>query len=99
MNTDFFILNYLVMRRYPFFLGPLLGIVAFFFLFKVLLAALFGLMVFGLMFMAVRAVAGRRLHHAYQTAGYFHRPTPLDGDYREPGFPYGTSQQRIVEII
>lgn len=44
-------------RRFPFFLAPLLGIVALFFLVKVLFMALIGLAVFGLAFTAVRAIA------------------------------------------
>lgn len=88
------------MRRFPFFLAPLLGIVALFFLVKVLFVALLGAAVLGLAFAAVRAVAARRYHLAYSMAATYHRPTPLDGMYRrEPEFPMAASQQRIVEII
>lgn len=88
------------MRRFPFFLAPLLGIVALFFLVKVLFAAFLGLAVFGLAFAAVRAVAARRFHYEGSMAVSYSRPTPLDGmHHREPAFPMAASQQRIVEII
>lgn len=87
------------MRRFPFFLAPLLGIVALFFLVKVLLAAFLGLAVFGLAFAAVRAITMQRFHHGRQMGAVYQRPTPLDGIYRESGFPYAASQQRTVEII
>lgn len=87
------------MRRFPFFLAPLLGIVALFFLVKVLFVALVGLAVFGLAFATVRAIAARRFQHAYSMTASYQRPTALDGMYREQGFAAAASQQRIVEII
>lgn len=87
------------MRRFPFFLAPLLGIVALFFLVKVLFMALIGLAVFGMAFTAVRAIAARRFHHAYQVAATYQQPLLVDGSYREFGSAYGQSQQRFVEII
>jgi len=83
------------MRRFPFFLAPLLGIVALFILVKVLFMALVGLAVFGLAFAAVRAIAARRFHHAYQVAAAYQQPLPVDGNYREFGFASGASQQRF----
>lgn len=87
------------MRRFPFFVAPLLGIVALFFLFKVLFVALAGLAVFAMAFMAARALSGRRFH-PMQEAGLSHlRPMPIDVRYSEPEFHRWAAQSRIIEIV
>ena len=87
------------MRRFPFFLAPLVGIVALFFLFKLLVTAVLGLVIFGGAFMAIRRLAGRGYHHPMHVASMRQRqPVPIDARRSEPAFDW-MQQNRIIEVI
>ena len=87
------------MRRFPFFVAPLVGIVALFFLFKLLVTAVLGLVIFGGAFMAIRRLAtGRRYHPMHIAAMQNRQPVPIDGRRSEPAFDW-MPQGRIIEVI
>ncbi|MBI1227116.1 MAG: hypothetical protein GC192_17930 [Bacteroidetes bacterium] len=88
------------MRRFPFFIAPLVGIVALFFLFKLLVTAVLGLVIFGGVFMAIRRLIGRGYHqNPMHVASMRQRqPIPIDARRSEPAFDW-IQQTRIIEVI
>ncbi|MCC6726902.1 MAG: hypothetical protein IT258_20535 [Saprospiraceae bacterium] len=88
------------MRRFPFFVAPLVGILALFFLFKLLVTAVLGLVIFGGAFMAIRKLTGRghRYHPMHVAAMQRRQPTPIDPRRSEPAFDW-VPQGRIIEVI
>jgi hypothetical protein len=87
------------MRRYPFFLAHLLGIVALFFLFKVFIMAMFAFMFFGAAFMILRFARGRGFHLMHIASRRQQQPLPIGQRRVEPAFDWVTPQNRIIEII
>ena len=87
------------MRRFPYFVAPLVGIVALFFLFKLLVTAVIGLVIFGGAFMAIRRLAlGRKFHPMHVAAMQRRQPVPIDPRRSEPAFDW-VPQGRIIEVI
>jgi hypothetical protein len=87
------------MRRFPFFVAPLVGIVALFFLFKLLMTAVVGLVIFGGAFMLIRKLAmGRRMHPMHVAAMRHRQPVPIDPRRSEPAFDW-MPQGRIIEVV
>ena len=88
-----------IMRRFPFFLAPLVGMVALFFLFKLLLTAVLGLVIFGGAFMAIRRMTGSGYHRGMHLASIKQRrPVPIDARHSEQAFDW-MHQNRIIEVI
>lgn len=88
------------MRRFPFFIGPLVGLVLLFFLLKILFVVLFGAAVLGAGAIAFRNLCGHRDSHL--RVAYLRQqqqPTPIDSAYSEPAFNWMDPKGRIVEIV
>lgn len=87
------------MRRFPFIVGPLVGLVLLFFLFKILFVVLFGAAVLGAGAIAFRGLSGRHRYTPMHVAAMRHRqPVPIDAQRNEPAFDW-MQQTRIIEVI
>jgi hypothetical protein len=88
-----------IMRRFPYFVGPLVGLVLLFFFLKALFIVLFGAAVLGMGAMAFKAMRSRHHYGPMHVAAIQHRqPVPIDGRRSEPAFDW-MPQGRIIEVI
>jgi hypothetical protein len=93
------LLNIKIMRRFPFFVGPLVGLVLLFFFLKALFIVLFGAAVLGMGAMAFKALRSRHHYGPMHVAAMRQRqPVPIDGRRSEPAFDW-MRQGRIIEVI
>lgn len=87
------------MRRFPYFIGPLMGLVLLFFFLKAMFIVLFGAAVLGMGAMAFRAMRSRHHDGPMHIAAMRQRqPVPIDGRRSEPAFHW-MPQGRIIEVI
>ena len=86
------------MRGFPFIVGPLVGLVFLFFLFKILFIVLFGAAVLGLGAMAFRGLSGRRFSPMHVAAMQQRQPVPIDPRRSDPAFDW-MQQSRMIEVI
>lgn len=87
------------MRRFPFIVGPLVGLVLLFFLLKILFVVLFGAAVLAAGAFAFRNLRQHRYGHMHVAYLRQQQPTPI-GSYRsEPAFNWVPPKGRMVEII
>lgn len=89
------------MQRFPFIVGPLVGLVLLFFFLKALFIVLFGAAVLGIGAMAFRAFRLRHHHHygpMHVAAMRQRQPVPIDGRRSEPAFDW-MPQGRIIEVL
>jgi hypothetical protein len=88
-----------IMRRFPFFVAPLVGIVVLYFVLKLLFVVVFGAAVLGMGAMAFRGL--RRHRHGQMRVAYLRQPqpTPIDAFRSEPAFSWAQPKGRVVEII
>ena len=87
------------MRRFPFFVAPLLGLVVLYFMVKVLFVVLIGAALVGLASVAFRGLSTGRGYSPMHVASMRQRqPVPIDARRSEPAFDW-MQQNRIIEVI
>lgn len=87
------------MRRFPFIVGPLVGLVLLFFLLKILFVVLFGAAVLGAGAIAFRGLRAQHRYSPMHIASMRQRyPVPIDSRRSEPAFDW-RQQTRIIEVI